>query len=102
DESTALYGDQASSATYNRLHELAGKTLRAGFAVVIDATYLKHEQRIAAAKVAETTGVPFLILDCEAPDAVIEGWLAQRQAQNSDPSDATMDVIKAQQASREP
>ncbi|WP_122574634.1 bifunctional aminoglycoside phosphotransferase/ATP-binding protein [Pseudomonas viridiflava] len=102
DESTALYGDQASSATYNRLHELAGTALRAGFAVVIDATYLKHGQRIAAAKVAETTGVPFLILDCEAPDAVIEGWLAQRQAQNADPSDATMDVIKAQQASREP
>ncbi|MBP0946921.1 AAA family ATPase [Pseudomonas alliivorans] len=102
DESTALYAEQASSATYNRLHELAGKVLHAGFAVVIDATYLKHEQRVAAAKVAETTGVPFLILDCEAPDAVIEGWLAQRQAQNTDPSDATMDVIKAQQASREP
>ncbi|RMT78861.1 bifunctional aminoglycoside phosphotransferase/ATP-binding protein [Pseudomonas viridiflava] len=102
DQNTALYGEQASSATYDRLHELAGKVLRAGFGVVIDATYLKHEQRVAAAKVAETTGVPFLILDCEAPDAVIEGWLEQRQAQNTDPSDATMDVIKAQQASREP
>ncbi len=101
-ESSALYGEQASSATYARLHELAGKTLRAGFSVVIDATYLKHEQRKAAAKVAETTGVPFLILDCEAPDAVIAGWLEQRQAQNDDPSDATMDVIKAQQTNREP
>lgn len=102
DESAALYGEQASNATYARLHELAGTVLRAGFAVVIDATYLKHEQRQAAAKVAETTGVPFLILDCEAPDAVIAGWLEQRQAQNTDPSDATMDVIKTQQASREP
>ncbi|EPM91575.1 hypothetical protein A249_23584, partial [Pseudomonas syringae pv. actinidiae ICMP 18804] len=49
----------------------------------------------------ENTGVPFLILDCEAPQAVIASWLAQRQAQNNDPSDATLQVIEAQQASRE-
>ncbi|KGS12604.1 hypothetical protein OA77_20980, partial [Pseudomonas coronafaciens] len=41
-------------------------------------------------------------LDCEAPQAVIASWLAQRQAQNNDPSDATLEVIKAQKASREP
>jgi predicted kinase len=69
---------------------------------VIDATYLKHEQRLATAHVAEATGAPFLILDCAAPKAVIEGWLAQRQAQNQDPSDATMEVIEAQLANREP
>nr|WP_249682065.1 bifunctional aminoglycoside phosphotransferase/ATP-binding protein [Pseudomonas syringae] len=97
-----LYDAQASSATYARLHELASATLRAGFSVVIDATYLKREQRDAAAKIAENTGVPFLILDCEAPQAVIAGWLAQRQAHNNDPSDATLEVIEAQQASREP
>nr|WP_245399037.1 bifunctional aminoglycoside phosphotransferase/ATP-binding protein [Pseudomonas syringae] len=97
-----IYGSQANVETYARLHELAGKTLRAGFSVVIDATYLKHDQRDAAAKIAENTGVPFLILDCEAPKAVIAGWLAQRQAQNNDPSDATLEVIEAQQANREP
>ena len=43
-----------------------------------------------------------MILSCEAPDAVIEQWLTQRQAEGGDPSDATMAVIKAQQASREP
>ncbi|WP_234830001.1 bifunctional aminoglycoside phosphotransferase/ATP-binding protein, partial [Pseudomonas savastanoi] len=97
-----MYGAQANDATYAHLHELAGITLRAGFSVVIDATYLKHGQRDAAAKVAENTGVPFMILDCEAPQAVIAGWLAQRQAQNNDPSDATLEVIEAQQANREP
>jgi predicted kinase len=52
--------------------------------------------------VANETGVPFLILDCHAPEAVIASWLEQRQAENSDPSDATLEVVKAQQASREP
>lgn len=98
----SLYGSQASEATYARLNELASQALRAGFPVVIDATYLKREQREAAAQVAETTGVPFLILDCEAPQAVIAGWLEQRQTQDNDPSDATLEVIEAQQASREP
>lgn len=102
EQDDALYGSQASDATYARLHELAGLALRAGFPVVLDATYLKREQREAAAQVAEDTGVPFLILDCEAPQAVIAGWLKQRQAQNNDPSDATLEVIEAQQANREP
>jgi predicted kinase len=97
-----LYDADASNATYERLHELAGVILRAGFPVIIDATYLKQAQRKAASKVAETTGVPYLILDCDAPEAVIVGWLAQRQAENTDPSDATLEVIQAQQASREP
>lgn len=102
DQDEALYGAQASDATYARLHELAALVLRAGFPVVIDATYLKRDQREAAAQVAETTGVPFVVLDCQAPQAVIEGWLAQRQAEDQDPSDATLEVIAAQQASREP
>ena len=101
-QASGLYDADASVATYQRLHELAAVVLRAGFPVIIDATYLKQHQRGAAAAVAEATGVPFLILDCEAPQAVIAGWLEQRQAQSNDPSDATLAVIEAQQASREP
>jgi uncharacterized protein len=100
-ENGGIYSADASAATYQHLHALADLVLRAGFPVVIDATYLKRDQRDAAAKAAEASGAPFLILDCNAPQAVIAGWLAQRQAQNVDPSDATMAVIEAQQASRE-
>ncbi|MDE1164466.1 MAG: AAA family ATPase [Pseudomonas sp.] len=98
---SGIYSAQASVTTYNHLHELAAKVLRAGYPVVIDATYLKLDQRQAAANVAETTGVPFLILDCNAPDAVIASWLSQRQAEKQDPSDATLEVIAAQQAGRD-
>lgn len=97
-----LYSADTSAATYKRLNELAELVLHAGFPVVIDATYLKLDQRQASAQIAEATGTPFLILDCAAPKAVIQGWLAQRQAQNDDPSDATMEIIEAQLANREP
>ncbi|AIR88169.1 AAA family ATPase [Pseudomonas cremoricolorata] len=97
-----LYDQDASNATYARLHTLAGIILKAGLPVVLDATYLQQQQRQAAAQIASDTGVPFLILDCQAPEAVIVSWLEQRQAENVDPSDATLEVVKAQQASREP
>ena len=97
-----LLDAEAGDGTYQRLHSLAENALSAGFSVVIDATYLNHQYRQAAWQVAESTGVPFMILSCEAPDAVIEQWLTQRQAEGGDPSDATLAVINAQQSSREP
>ncbi|MCO6060183.1 bifunctional aminoglycoside phosphotransferase/ATP-binding protein [Pseudomonas sp. MOB-449] len=99
---SGIYNADASTATYERLNQLANAALHAGFPVIIDATFLKHDQRKAACKVAEETGTPFLILDCHAPEAVIETWLAQRQAEGRDPSDATMDVVRAQLVNREP
>jgi predicted kinase len=96
-----IYTTEAAQATYQRLHQLATRILQAGFAVVIDAAYLKHEQRQAAQQVAEQTGAALMILDCHAPDAVISTWLAQRQAAQQDPSDATQAIIDAQHASRE-
>lgn len=97
-----IYAADASAATYARLNEIADTVLRAGFPVVLDATFLKREQRDAAAKIAEATGAPFLILDCNAPQAVIAAWLAQRQADKNDPSDATLAIIEEQQATRDP
>lgn len=102
DLNTGIYSASASEATYQRLYALAGQALNAGFSVVIDATFLKQQYRQAAWQVAESTGVPFLILDCQAPEAVIEQWLTQRQTEGGDPSDATLEVVQAQQASREP
>ena len=99
---TGIYSAETSDATYQHLHALASDALKAGYSVVIDATYLKQQYRQAAWQVAEATGVPFLILDCEAPQAVIEQWLRKRQSEGGDPSDATLEVVNAQQASREP
>lgn len=99
--SEGIYNADASAATYQRLHQLAESALHAGFPVVLDATYLKQEQRAAAWQVAEHNGAPFLILDCQAPESFIATWLQQRQEEGSDPSDATLEVIQAQEAGRD-
>jgi len=93
-----LYSADVSAATYGRLNELAGVVLRAGLPVVIDATYLKHAQRQATAQIAEAMGVPFLIVDCAAPTAVIEGWLAPRWGPKQEPSASPQGGIEAQLA----
>ncbi|GGJ99715.1 bifunctional aminoglycoside phosphotransferase/ATP-binding protein [Pseudomonas matsuisoli] len=100
--SEALYDQAAGERTYQRLHDLAGQGLNAGNPIIIDATYLKAKQREQAAAIAEKHGVPFLIIDCHAPEKVIAEWLEQRRQEGGDPSDATLDVVHAQQASREP
>ena len=97
-----IYQASASEATYQRLNELAGLALRAGYPVILDATFLKRAQRDAARQVAEDHGVPFLLLDCQAPDHVLEQRVTQRMREGRDPSDATLEVMHAQQASREP
>lgn len=97
-----LYSVDATIKTYNHLYQLAKNSLRAGYRVVLDAAYLKHDERLKAKQVAEEVGVPFLILDCEAPLEVIEKNLAKRMALANDPSDATLEVVKQQLTWREP
>ena len=70
--------------------------------MVLDATYLRADSRQQAGDVAQACGVPFLILDCHAPEAVVQKWLSERRQAGQDPSDATAEVIAAQQANREP
>lgn len=99
---TGIYTPQASDTTYQRLHDLAKQALHAGYSVVIDATYLEQARRLAALNIAENEGVPFFILDCQAPDEVIAAWLAQRPHEIIDPSEATNEIIQIQQVNREP
>lgn len=98
---SGIYDENASKAVYEHLNQLADVALHAGYPVVLDATFLKRAQREAARSIAEETGVPFLVADCQAPDAVITSWLQQRQQQGEDPSDATLQVIEAQRAGQD-
>lgn len=99
---SGIYTADANLATYQRLHLLAQQALQAGLPVVLDATYLRSYSRDEAREIAQQLGVPFLILACHAPDELVAKWLLQRQQSVNDPSDATLDIIKAQQQHREP
>ncbi len=92
-----LYSADANRRTYERLAELAALTLAAGVAVVVDAASLRRSERDAMRAVAAQHGAAFTLLLCQAPTAVLQARLHQRQLADDDPSDATPQVLAFQQ-----
>jgi aminoglycoside phosphotransferase family enzyme/predicted kinase len=97
-----LYTAGASEQTYQRLAQLARTVLASGFPVIVDATFLKHSQRIVFLNLAETLHVPFAILDVHAPEATLRARIGARERVGADASEATGAVLERQLAIREP
>lgn len=91
-----LYSTEATQKTYQVLQDLAMSALQVGYSVVLDAAFLKHRERQQMLQVAEHLAVPFLILDCQASLDSIEKNIATRARQGTDPSDATLEVMRKQ------
>ncbi len=97
-----LYSAEASGATYCRLHRLAHNAVHDGFAVVVDAAFLKHDQRSRFRALADSLGASFTILDFQADQATLRRRLADRLAHDTDASDADAAVLERQLAMQEP
>lgn len=91
----ADYAAGARGAVYLRMLARAGVMLRAGWPVLVDATFLDPADRQAAADLAARLGVPFTGLWLTAPPEVL---LARVRARRGDASDADEVVVKAQLA----
>lgn len=96
-----IYDGAATTATYDRLVELASHILAAGYPVLVDAANLKAWQRAAFRELAAAREVPFVILACTAPEAVLQARLASRQAAGRDASEADQAVLAHQMRARE-
>jgi uncharacterized protein len=97
-----LYGREASRRTYQRLTELAGSILDAGYFAVMDATFLRWDEREAFRRLAASRRVPFAIVSCTADEATLRQRLTARSASRDDPSEATLTVLEHQLATQEP
>jgi aminoglycoside phosphotransferase family enzyme/predicted kinase len=93
-----LYSPEASLKTYQHLKDLAQAVLEAGFPVIIDAAFLKTEQRELFRRLAVDCGVPFHIIDFQASDEELCRRIQQRQ---NDASEATVAVLHQQQQSEQ-
>jgi aminoglycoside phosphotransferase family enzyme/predicted kinase len=90
-----IYTAQASERTYERLYALAANALAAGWPVVLDAAFLRRAERDAAQAVARAAGVPFAILDCQAPPQVLRERLRGRRGDASEADEAVLDKLAA-------
>ena len=89
------YAATPSSEVYDLLFQEAHSLIRAGRAVVLDATFIDPELRQHAEALARGAGVDFRGVWLEAPEDVLERRISGRL---SDASDATADTLKLQLA----
>ncbi len=93
-----LYTPEISARTYRHLAQLSEQLLRAGLPVVVDAAFLDPYQRAEFHALAERLGVCFGLIACAAPRPVLEQRICARQESGGDPSEAGLEVLRAQLA----
>ncbi|MES2534818.1 MAG: AAA family ATPase [Pseudomonadota bacterium] len=93
-----LYDAAATRKTYDRLLVLARHVLNAGMPVIVDAAFLRKEQRARFQELAHELGLPFFIFDVLATESAMKRRLAARAQQENEPSDAGLQVLAHQQA----
>lgn len=99
---TGLYAADANARTYAHLRQLADLLLRAGWSVIVDATFLKRAERDAFRALALERGVAFSILAPPATPAQLRQRIVARAALGHDASEATLAVLAQQMQVLEP
>ncbi len=94
-----LYTAEMSRKTYERLLLLGIMLANQGCLVILDGKYDRQQLRMDAIAQAQSHQLPLEILYCTAPLEVLRDRLASR---TGDISDATADMLGAQQATAEP
>ncbi|MEB3171287.1 MAG: AAA family ATPase, partial [Synechococcaceae cyanobacterium] len=98
---TSLSGDPYRAEVSELLfsHTLpshAEAVLAGGFTALVDATFLRQDDRRPFLELAERLGVPLLILALPCPAELARARIAERQRLGRDPSDAGLEVLERQ------
>jgi aminoglycoside phosphotransferase family enzyme/predicted kinase len=94
-----IYSPEATRRTYARLHELARELLAAGFTVIVDAAFLKREERETFRELARDMAAPFAIASLHAEQAALRQRVRLRR---NDASEADVAVLQLLQKSQQP
>ena len=94
-----IYSAEAGKKTYEKLWRLADILIEAGITVIVDAAFLRYQQRQLFRQLADKQQVPFIIIEFTAS----AGTLRQRiMARKHDVSDADLSVLEHQLATAKP
>jgi uncharacterized protein len=89
------YGEAVTRSVYGRLGEEAARLLRAGCSVILDAVFLRPEERSAAEALARDLRVDFQGFWLEAAPEILA---ARIEGRRGDASDATVEILHRQLA----
>lgn len=92
-----IYGAEATARTYQRLHDLARELLQSGFCVVVDAAFLRHDERARFRALAQELSVPFALAMLHAPLRELRRRLERRRGDASEADVAVLEKLHAVQ-----
>jgi len=101
-QSVELYGAEMNSRTFQHLLDTTELMLRAGYSVVVDATFIQQRTRNAYVELASNLDVPMRVISCHCEQNLIEARLKRRQEEGRDPSDADVEVMHEQLSLMQP
>jgi predicted kinase len=96
-----LYSSNATAAVYEHLVCAAEDVIAGGYTVIVDATFLRRDQRARFAELALRLAVPAYLLCCSAPQETLRARIAARGASGGDPSEADESVLAWQRSHQE-
>ncbi|NNF66313.1 MAG: AAA family ATPase, partial [Gammaproteobacteria bacterium] len=102
DIAKGIYSEQLSREIYEYLRDRTQDIITARLDVIIDATFLRREQRELFYELGNQNNCPVVILDCHAEDRVLRDRIRQRKWDGADGSEIDEAVLKFQQKSLEP
>jgi uncharacterized protein len=98
---TGIYSEQHSRLTYDRLYSEAERILNRGDSVILDASFIKSEERQKAARLAGSTQAELFIVECKLDEDNTRLRLARRMKKGS-VSDGRWDIFEPQKKKFEP
>ena len=91
-----IYADRSSTRVYEKLITTAEGLLDAGFSVIIDASFLRKDDRQILATMTRRKDVAIVFVDTVAGRSVLEQRLWQRKTAGRDASEADTEILNFQ------
>lgn len=89
-----IYSAQATRQTYAWLQQTAQRLLEAGYTIIIDAAFLRLEERTMFRLLSQQMKVPFAIASTQAEAAILRTRIRHRSALGNDASEADIAVLE--------
>ena len=96
-----LYGPEMGKLTYDAMFKAAELTLSAGFSVILDATFLRYQDRESARDLASRLHAPCRIIWLDIAEDELRQRISMRSSRGTDISDAGIDALDMQLAGYE-
>ncbi|HED15661.1 MAG TPA: aminoglycoside phosphotransferase [Gammaproteobacteria bacterium] len=91
-----LYASGVSDKTYDRLANITSTTLKSGYHIIVDASFLSRSKRQQFYDLAIQLETPLRLINCQAPKTLLKERIIRRYQSAADASEANAQVLDHQ------